>query len=141
MEGRRRLAHRRLRAGRRGRPRARRHPQRGASPDRLPLPLCLRHADRGRRLHHLLHVRGALMMTNWPILSVVTFLPLLGAVLIMVLAQGNSELAKGTSRWVAFWTTLVTFAISLVLVQRFDPSSAEFQFVEKAPWLGIANYH
>jgi NADH-quinone oxidoreductase subunit M len=78
---------------------------------------------------------------TWPILSVVTFLPLLGALLIMVLAQGNSELAKGTSRWIAFWTTLVTFAISLVLVQRFDPSSAEFQFVEKAPWLGIANYH
>src|SRR5476649_1033741 len=39
------------------------------------------------------------------------------------------------------WTTLVTFAISLVLVARFDPTSAEFQFSEKHPWLGVASYH
>ena len=41
----------------------------------------------------------------------------------------------------ALWTTLVTFAISLVMVWRFDPTSPEFQFVEKHPWLGIASYH
>src|SRR5476649_2724894 len=39
------------------------------------------------------------------------------------------------------WTTLVTFAISLIMVWRFDPTSPEFQFVEKHPWLGIASYH
>ena len=45
------------------------------------------------------------------------------------------------ARWVALWTTLVTFAVSLILVWRFDPSSAEFQFLEKRPWLGGAiNY-
>jgi NADH-quinone oxidoreductase subunit M len=81
------------------------------------------------------------MNINWPILSLVTFLPLLGAVFIMFAVRGNEALAKGTARWVAMWTTLVTFAISLVLVWRFDASSAEFQFVEKHPWLGIANYH
>src|SRR5476651_170253 len=77
---------------------------------------------------------------NWPILSVVTFLPLLGAAFI-VFVRGNDDLAKGTARWVAMWTTLVTFAISLVLVMRFDPTSAEFQFSEKHPWLGVASYH
>src|SRR6185312_15950668 len=77
---------------------------------------------------------------NWPILSVVTFLPLLGALFIM-LVRGDDGLARGTARWVALWTTLVTFAISLVLVARFDPSSAEFQFVEQHNWLGIASYH
>ncbi|HEX2429968.1 MAG TPA: NADH-quinone oxidoreductase subunit M, partial [Aestuariivirgaceae bacterium] len=42
----------------------------------------------------------------------------------------------------ALWTTLVTLAVSLLLVLRFDPGSAEFQFVEKAPWLGAAiGYH
>jgi NADH-quinone oxidoreductase subunit M len=82
-----------------------------------------------------------IMNINWPILSLVTFLPLLGAVFIMLTVRGNEALAKGTARWVAMWTTLVTFAISLVLVWRFDASSAEFQFVEKHPWLGIANYH
>jgi NADH-quinone oxidoreductase subunit M len=77
---------------------------------------------------------------TWPILSVVTFLPLVGAAFIM-LVRGEDALARGTARWVAMWTTLVTFAISLVLVGRFDPSSPEFQFVEKHEWLGIASYH
>ena len=77
---------------------------------------------------------------NWPILSVVTFLPLVGA-LFITLVRGNEALAKGTARWVALWTTLVTFAISLVMVARFDPSSAEFQFAEKHDWLGVASYH
>src|SRR5471032_1962106 len=80
------------------------------------------------------------MNINWPILSVVTFLPLLGAAFIM-LVRGNDRLARGTARWVALWTTLVTFAISLVMVGRFDPTSPEFQFVERHPWLGIASYH
>ena len=78
---------------------------------------------------------------SWPVLSLVTFLPLLGAVLIVVLARGDDWLARGTARWIALWTTLVTFAISLVLIGRFDPASPEFQFVEKHDWLGIASYH
>jgi NADH-quinone oxidoreductase subunit M len=77
---------------------------------------------------------------NWPILSVTTFLPLVGALFIMV-ACNDDRLGKGTARWVALWTTLVTFAVSLVLVYRFDPASAEFQFVEKHRWLGISAYH
>src|SRR5487761_224766 len=81
------------------------------------------------------------MNINWPILSVVTFLPVLGALLVMLLARGNGPIAKGTARWIALWTTLVTFAISLVMVWRFDASSPEFQFVEKHPWLGVASYH
>jgi NADH-quinone oxidoreductase subunit M len=78
---------------------------------------------------------------NWPILSVVTFLPLLGALLVALLVRGNERLARGTARWIALWATLVTFAISLVMVWRFDASSAEFQFAEKYNWLGIASYH
>jgi NADH-quinone oxidoreductase subunit M len=81
------------------------------------------------------------MNINWPVLSVVTFLPLFGALLVMLLARGNGPLAKGTARWVAMWSTLVTFALSLVMVWRFDAASPEFQFVEKHPWLGIASYH
>ena len=78
---------------------------------------------------------------NWPVLFVVTFLPLFGALLVMLLVRGNERLARGTARWIALWSTLVTFAISLVMVWRFDSGSAEFQFVEKADWLGIASYH
>ena len=73
-------------------------------------------------------------MTSWPILSVVTFLPVIGALFIAFLKDD----AAGTrnARWVALWTTLIVFAISLILVWRFDPSSADFQFLERRPWLG-----
>ena len=78
---------------------------------------------------------------SWPILSVTTFLPLVGALFIMMM-RGDGEAEKRNARWVALWTTLITFAISLIMIYRFDPSSAEFQFVEKKPWLGGAiSYH
>jgi len=80
-------------------------------------------------------------MASWPVLSITTFLPLVGALFIMTL-NGNEEAGRRNARWVALWTTLVTFAVSLILVWRFDPSSAEFQFVERHPWLGGAiTYH
>src|SRR6185295_18175402 len=113
------LVDRRLRAGRHFRARARCDAQRGEAPDRLPLSLCLRHADRRGFVHHLVHVfGGGSLAMNWPILSVTTFLPLLGALLIMFMARGSTGLANGTARWVAFWTTLATFAVSLVMVWR-----------------------
>jgi NADH-quinone oxidoreductase subunit M len=78
---------------------------------------------------------------SWPILSVTTLLPLVGALLITALpSDGKAE--QRNARWIALWTTLVTFAISLILLYRFDPTSFEFQFVEKQPWLGGAiTYH
>src|SRR5215468_6475614 len=80
-------------------------------------------------------------MTTWPILSVVTFLPLVGA-LVIYLSRGDDEAARRNARWIALWTTLVTFAISLVLVARFDPGLTDFQFVEKASWLASGiTYH
>jgi NADH-quinone oxidoreductase subunit M len=80
-------------------------------------------------------------MASWPILSITTFLPLVGALFIMAL-NGEDAAGKRNARWVALWTTLVTFGVSLILVWRFDGSSAEFQFVEKQPWLaGTINYH
>jgi len=75
-------------------------------------------------------------MMSWPILSVITFLPLAGALFIAFL--NDDEAGVGNARWVALWTTLITFAISLLLLWRFDPGSAEFQFLEKRPWLGGA---
>ena len=80
-------------------------------------------------------------MTTWPILSVVTFLAVIGA-LAIYLTRGDDEAARRNARWIALWTTLVTFAVSLILVWRFDASSAEFQFVEKANWLASGiTYH
>jgi NADH-quinone oxidoreductase subunit M len=75
-------------------------------------------------------------MTSWPILSVVTFLPVAGALFIAFLS--DDEAGVRNARWVALWTTLITFIISLILVWRFDPSTPDFQFVEKGPWLSNA---
>ncbi|MGY4479454.1 NADH-quinone oxidoreductase subunit M [Bradyrhizobium sp. USDA 3364] len=81
-------------------------------------------------------------MTTWPILSVTTFLPAVGAILVYLLARGGDETASRTARWIALWTTLITFAVSLILVARFDPASTDFQFVEKASWLATGiTYH
>jgi NADH-quinone oxidoreductase subunit M len=81
------------------------------------------------------------MSPDWPILSVTIFLPLVGALFIFAL-RGDDEATKRNARYVALWTTLATFAISLLLVQGFDRSTAEFQFVENYPWLGgTFRYH
>ena len=76
-------------------------------------------------------------MTGWPILSVVTFLPLLG-VLFILTVRGEDETALRNVRWGAFWTTLVTFLLSLLIWVGFDPNAQGFQFVEQHSWLGGA---
>src|ERR1700716_4541256 len=80
-------------------------------------------------------------MTTWPILSVVTFLPTFGALLVYI-SRGDDEAGRRNSRWIALWTTLITFGVSLILVWRFDATNPDFQFIEKASWLanGIT-YH
>jgi NADH-quinone oxidoreductase subunit M len=81
-------------------------------------------------------------MTSWPILSLTVCLPLLGALLIIAMARGETPEGTRNARWIALWTTLVTFAVSLILVWRFDPASPEFQFIEKGRWLaGTIGYH
>ena len=81
-------------------------------------------------------------MSDWPLLSLVTFLPLIGAGFI-VFIRGDDEVVAQNARSVALWTSLVTFLLSLMILGQFDGSVADFQLVEKAPWLetfGI-NYH
>ncbi|GLK83627.1 NADH-quinone oxidoreductase subunit M [Ancylobacter defluvii] len=80
-------------------------------------------------------------MYDWPILSVVTFLPVVGALLIVLMIRGDDEVAQRNARWVALWATLVTFLISLLLLIGFDASNTDFQFQENRAWLGdIAAY-
>lgn len=80
-------------------------------------------------------------MTAWPILSLVTFLPLVGVLLILFI-RNDSENARRNIRAIAFTTTAATFIISLFIWTGFDNSQAGFQFVEKFAWLdsGIS-YH
>jgi len=74
-------------------------------------------------------------MLDFPILSIVTFLPLLGVVFLMIV-PGNDDGAKGAMRMVALVTTLFTFATSLAIWYFFDYTNPGFQFVESREWLG-----
>jgi NADH-quinone oxidoreductase subunit M len=76
---------------------------------------------------------------GFDILSVITFLPLLGIVLIIVVNNEKHTLIKG----ITFLTALVNFIISLVLYRDFDSTTHQFQFTVNIPWIkeyGI-NYH
>ena len=74
-------------------------------------------------------------MDGWPILSIVTFLPLIGAAMIL-LVRGDDEVAQRNVRNVALWTTIVTFAVSLFIWIGFDAENPGFQMVEETAWLG-----
>ncbi|HEY2068717.1 MAG TPA: NADH-quinone oxidoreductase subunit M [Rhizomicrobium sp.] len=70
------------------------------------------------------------------ILSIVTFVPMLGAALILAFRTANA------ARWIALGTTFVTLALAIWLWAHFDGSTAAFQFVERANWLGgNIDYH
>ncbi len=75
-------------------------------------------------------------LTGVPILSIVTFFPILGALFIACL---NKD-AAGNARWAALWVTLLTFAASLLIWINFDTGNPGFQFVETKNWLGAMKY-
>ncbi|TNE57291.1 MAG: NADH-quinone oxidoreductase subunit M [Alphaproteobacteria bacterium] len=80
-------------------------------------------------------------MLDWPLLSAITFLPTFGA-LILLVTSNDEKTGAAQARSVALWVTTVTFLLSLFLWAGFDSSTAEFQFEEKASWLGgNINYH
>ena len=74
-------------------------------------------------------------MAGWPILSIIAFLPAVGALAILVL-RGDEEGVAKVSRLIALVMTLIDFALSLLLWAKFDPATADFQFVENSSWLG-----
>ncbi len=71
------------------------------------------------------------------LLTVITFLPLVGALLILI-APGRGEAAANAARWLALATSLVTFALTLWMWSRFDETNAGFQFVENYEWIGTS---
>ena len=81
-------------------------------------------------------------MGNLPFLSLVTFLPLLGAVFILAI-RGAPDVVTRNARNVALLTSCATFLLSLGIWFNFDPSTADFQFEERALWMPAFNiaYH
>lgn len=74
-------------------------------------------------------------MLDWPILSTITYLPLLGAFFILLI-PGEDETVGRNARAVALWTTVATFILSIVMLFEFDGSRTDLQFYEQASWLG-----
>ncbi|HVJ29544.1 MAG TPA: NADH-quinone oxidoreductase subunit M, partial [Gammaproteobacteria bacterium] len=68
---------------------------------------------------------------NWPILSVVVWLPILGGIAVMLLGSERAQLGKQ----LALGISIITFALSVPLWTGFDVSSAAMQFVENLPWI------
>ncbi|MCR0982057.1 NADH-quinone oxidoreductase subunit M [Roseomonas populi] len=79
---------------------------------------------------------------GFPLLSLLTFLPLAGVVAILCV-RGDEATVASNARWTALWTSLIVFVLSLILWFQFDASVVEPQFVEQMNWLpdfGV-NYH
>ena len=82
------------------------------------------------------------MLSSWPILSIVTFLPLLG-VLFILLASGDNKSSEHNCKMLTLWVSSFTFIVSLILYFGFDPTIVSYQFEEKVEWIagsGIS-YH
>ncbi len=77
-------------------------------------------------------------MEQW-ILTIITFLPLVGIFLLLPVSKTNHSLIRGT----ALLISVSTFLFSLYLYFNFDSSTADFQFVVNIPWiqsLGISYF-
>ena len=61
-------------------------------------------------------------------------LPLAGAILLALIGNADGR-RDAMIRWIALGASLVTFAATLLIWARFDPASADFQFVERVAWI------
>jgi NADH-quinone oxidoreductase subunit M len=78
-------------------------------------------------------------MLNIPLLSILTWLPIAGG--IVLLALGEQRVAA--ARWLALLVALLTLALCVPLYLGFDGSTAAYQLVERQPWISAfhADYH
>jgi NADH-quinone oxidoreductase subunit M len=74
------------------------------------------------------------------LLSLITFLPLIGAVVLLLFLRGEDAAAQQNARLLALFTTSATFLLSLFVLFGFDPQNTGFQFVEETAWLGGLTY-
>jgi len=74
------------------------------------------------------------------LLSIVTFLPLVAALIMALFLRGEDEAAQRAAKWLALFATGMTFLISIAIYSQFDPSDTGFQMVEEHEWLGGLKY-
>ena len=69
------------------------------------------------------------------LLSIITFTPLVAALILAVFLRGEDKAAQSNAKWVALVATSVTFLVSIFLIAGFDPADTGFQFVEDHAWI------
>ncbi|WP_424974032.1 NADH-quinone oxidoreductase subunit M [Dinoroseobacter sp. S124A] len=69
------------------------------------------------------------------LLSIITFIPAVAALILAVFLRGNDAAAQRNAKWLALIATSATFVLSLFLLAGFDPQNTGFQFVEERPWV------
>ena len=78
-------------------------------------------------------------MTDIPILSITIFLPLLGALVILLIK--DDENSENNIKKVALWTSVGVFLLSLFIWLQFDSSNSGYQFQEKFRWFNDFNFY
>jgi NADH-quinone oxidoreductase subunit M len=77
---------------------------------------------------------------NFPILSSLILLPSIGAIFLLFTKEKKNELSN-TIKYVALFTSIVNFLISIYLWILFDPTTSDFQFIEDKVWIkDFVNY-
>ncbi len=71
---------------------------------------------------------------NFPILSAIIFIPLIGALFIFI-TKGTSKNIEKNSKYAAIFSSLANFVLSIFLWYSFDNSTANFQFIEEKSWI------
>ncbi len=74
------------------------------------------------------------------LLSIITFMPLVAAVILAFFLRGDDAAARRNAKWLALIATSATFLVSLFLIGGFDPADTGFQFVEEREWILGLNY-
>jgi len=69
------------------------------------------------------------------LLSIVTFIPALAALILALFLRGDDEAAARNAKWLAMIATSATFVVSLFILFQFDSSKTGFQMVEEASWV------
>ena len=69
------------------------------------------------------------------LLSIVTFIPAVAALIMAVFLRGDDEAARKNAKWIALFATSATFVVSLFILAGFDRNNTDFQMVEDTTWL------
>ena len=85
------------------------------------------------------------MISNWPLLSIIIFLPLTGAFFLLCMSNSNKDLDINifhrNIKFVTLWTSLITLLGSIIILLNFDISFSGYQFIEEFRWVKQLNIY